>query len=358
MEFFMSSEKQNDASPSPLHPIAQLYRHWTFNFMVDAASAIADDFAERPDRYRGLPRDVSDAVSGFSSLLGSHPDWPDATRRTSIFRGMLSTVCLASPGLREAALVYVEQGSERKQEILLETFREAAAGFGSQMETIEGQSVDLGCSQVGAILNNAIKIFKSDELTRVFGLNGIGDEKWPMGGYFSGPAAHTAAEVIRSLEAINVARASAGGPNKPLNISISSTKFILLQRVAYYGGLAISDILTASAASGDPYPGVGNTYKWTKALQRLVPDVVRVWKDRNYRLRLTDVEWGMVDPHPVGEIRLPGFPAALAAQTYTVHGEICCCSGALNCSSNCQVSPGPSCINCGSLDMAARRPHC
>jgi hypothetical protein len=358
--------KSDEAASTSLHPLARLYGQWAFNFMVNIASAIATDFTERPQHYQNVPEDMSTVLAGFRSLLGSHPDWPDAQQRISVFR-VLGSACLAGAPLREAALVYVEAGSELNRDLLLDAFGDAAVSFRNQIKTVEGQSLEIGCRQVSAIFNNAIKLFRSDAIMRVFGLAPAPtDDDWPIAGHLKAEGANLATELIRALDAGNVARALLGGPKregvgalepKSIFISMTHNKFNLLQQVAWYGGLAISGTLTNFDRRDDLLPLIGNTYRWTKALQRIVPDVVRVWKDPNYRIRLTDIEWGMVEPHPSGEISLPfagGRATGFGFSTATVRGEICCCTGDLPCpaSSNCETSPGPSCINCGTIALA------
>ncbi len=347
-----------------LHPIGRLYGQWAFNFMVDIACAIADDFSERPQHYQNVPDELIRILSGFRSLLGSHPDWPDAQQRIALFR-VLGAASLAGAPLREAALVFAEAGTEVNRDLLMDAFRDAAGSFRNQMKTVEGQSLEFGCRQISMIFSNAIQLFQSDAIMRVFDLAPAPkDEDWPIAGHSKGEGTNLATELIRALDSSNLARALLGGPKrevagapepKPIRISMTQNKFILLQQTAWYGALAISGIMADSDRQDDLLPLVGNTYKWTKALQRLIPDVVRVWKDPNYRMRLTDIEWGMVEPHPSEAISL-----ALAGghaignggySTATVRGEVCCSTGDLPCpgSSNCEVSPGPSCINCGSL---------
>jgi len=355
----MSPSEHNVAVP-PVHPIAELYGKWVFNFMVEAATAIAYDFADRPQHYRQVPDDIKDVLSAFRSLVGSHPDWPDAKQRISIFRGALSTAFLSSASLREAALVYVEDGNANNEELLRDAFRDNATSFRNQLKTLEGHSLDISSHQIGAIFDNALRLFRSAELVRVFDLPRAPDGSWPLGGDFGGEGAYLVTEAIRTLEGINVARAAAGGMNRPLYISMSQSKFEILQRVAHYGGLAMSEVLAGAQDDNDARRLIGNVYKWTKALQRVVPNVARVWKDEQYKLRLTDIEWGMVDPHPSGEISFPGLSPRAVNQTYTVNGEICCSGGDLESSSNCEISPNPSCINCpsigcGSLEIAPAR---
>jgi hypothetical protein len=320
--------------------------------MVDIATAIAYDFVDRPQHYRRIPDGTKDVLTSFRSLVGAHPDWPDAEQRISIFRGALSAACLASASLREAALVYIEHGNASNEDILLDAFQDSATSFRNQLKMLEGHSLDISSHQIGAIFDNALKLFRTAELVRVFDLPRAPDGSWPLGGAFSEEGTYLVTEAISTLEGVNVARAAAGGMNRPLYISMSQGKFEILQRVAHYGGLAMSELLAGAQDGNNSRRLIGNVYKWTKALQRVVPNIPRVWKDQQYRLRLTDIEWGMVDPHPSGEISFPGPSQRLWNETYTVHGEICCCSGDLGCSSNCEISPNPSCINCGSLAIA------
>jgi hypothetical protein len=353
-----------------LHRIARLYSLWVFNFMIDVAGAVADDFVERPERYRDIPDELCDILSDFRSQLGSHPAWPDAGQRKTIFRA-LGDACLAGAPLREAALVYVETGSDFNRDLLADAFRDAANSFRMQISAVEGPGLETGCRQIGAMFDSAVQVFRSDALMRPFGLAAApsGDD-WPIGGGFTDKGAVHATQLIRALDGDTVAQALLGGPSRevpgapkrePIRISMPQNKFILLQQAAWYGAVTISDVMADVGAAADDgaddlHALVGNAYKWTKALQRLIPDVVRVWKDPQYRMRLTDLEWGMVEPHPSGA---PDFAAAagrvggLGFSTATVRGEVCCCTGDLPCpaSSNCEISPGPSCINCGTIAL-------
>jgi hypothetical protein len=345
----MVSNSGSHPPAQPLHPFAELYGQWTFNFLVDVAGAMANDFVERPQHYRKVPDDLTNVLSCFRSFPGAHPDWPDAEQRTAVFRN-LSAACLAGAPLREAALLYVELATERNDELLLDAFRDTAVSFRNQIRPLDGQSLRIGCRQVSSIFNNAVKLFKNNEVVGVFDLPGAPEDNWPLGGNYSEDGAYTVAEAIRALEGVAVARPRTFSLNRPLNIAMTLNKFSLLQRAAYHGGAAISQILTGTHEPDDLRGLLGNTYKWTKALQRLIPDTVRVWKDEIYRVRLTDIERGMVDPHPCESINFPGARmGGFGYATATVHGEVCCCTGDLNCSSNCEWSPNPSCINCPTL---------
>jgi hypothetical protein len=353
----------DDTSRPSVHPIGRLYAQWAFSFLIDIAHAIADDVVERPQHYKSAPEEIGGILSGFRSSLGSHPDWPDKHQRIALFR-TLGAVALASTSLREAALVYVEARTEANREVLTEAFQDSADSLRSQIRALEGYSLELSCRQIDTIFNNSVRLFQTEEIMRVFGLAPApeGDD-WPFTARVGGDATALAAELIRALDAGNVARALIGGPGRevgvpvspPIRTSMTQNKFILLQQAARFGSLAISGVMADSEIDGDLRQLIGDTYRWTKALQRLVPDVVRVWKDPNYRTRLTDLEWGMIEPHPSGDISLAltGGGSGLGFSTATVRGEVCCSTGDLPCpsSSNCEISPGPSCINCGSLAL-------
>ena len=227
--------------------------------------------------------------------------------------------------------------------------------------------MELGCHQIDKIFGNAIRLFQSEQIMRVFNLAPAPkNQDWPLMRIGHGGGATLATELIRALDAGNLAQTLLGGPGReigvpkpnPIRISMTPNKFILLQQVAYYGALAISQTMADNNIEGNLQQLIKNTYKWTKALQRLIPDVVRVWKDPNYRMRLTDIEWGMIEPHPSGDISLAFFGSGtgLGSSTVTIRGEVCCCTGDLPCpsSSNCEVSPNPSCLNCGSIAVV----HC
>jgi mersacidin/lichenicidin family type 2 lantibiotic len=60
-------------------------------------------------------------------------------------------------------------------------------------------------------------------------------------------------------------------------------------------------------------------------------NIIRAWKDEEYRLSLSDAERAMLPPHPAGEIELTDaemgtIVGGAHADTFTVNGEICCCA--------------------------------
>lgn len=109
--------------------------------------------------------------------------------------------------------------------------------------------------------------------------------------------------------------------------------------------------ITVEAPPATERPTVGST-----ALQDslVAIDVVRAWKEPEYRERLTPAEKAMLAPHPSGEIDLTGThldPVLMSGPlvrmlgyiTFTVDGEVCCSTGHFPCgtwdfSCRCQVA--------------------
>ena len=59
-------------------------------------------------------------------------------------------------------------------------------------------------------------------------------------------------------------------------------------------------------------------------------DIIRAWKDPEYRLSLSEAEKALLPDHPAGIIELTDdemgvVAGGLRAQTMTVNDKICCC---------------------------------
>lgn len=319
------------------HPIGELYGRWALNFLVDLAHAIAHDFVVRPRNYRDVSDEVGSILADFRFKLGSDPQWPDPFQRTLCFK-MLYPVCVAAAPLRDAAMAY--QGRLREtDESLADTYLQTARDFREQAGGVEGPALATVTYQTASIFDNAKAVLACPGVAQAFGLPPVPAENWPLGGQFSGAAAGLVDEVIKTLRRV---RTEAGqyrriGENnralRPLvpevTVAMSPAKFLHLQRAAYYGARMISDAMTDDFTLERSATSAGNAVSWSKALQKLVPDVTRAWKDLSYRSRLTDLEWGLA-PNPAGDPTPELFPGGLIS-THTASGEVCCCSGDLDC---------------------------
>jgi hypothetical protein len=341
------------------HPIADLYGYWALNPLVEIARAIAYDVVVRPQHYRDLPDDLAEILTNFRFKLGSDPDWPDAFQRTLSFK-VLYQVSLASPPIRAAALRLGQQPDDDRNAQLLDAFRDAVSEARAQLAPLEGHALAMISRETRPIFERSVRLFQEPQIAQVFGLPPAPAGDWPLGGNFSGDGAYLVAEVARALRltmCLGGVYRRIGRENpteRPLvplvTVALPQDKFIKLQRAAYFGATTISKLLLADSDAVDPEL-INSSYKWTKALQTLVPDVGRAWKDLEYRSRLTDLEWGMA-PNPSGDTT-PFSTPNLAFSTYTVEGEICCCSGDLDCDPTSQLTDFCSEYQCPSIAFAA-----
>ena len=318
----------------PVHPLGELYGLWALNPLVEIVRVLSFDVATRPQSYRKLTDNAAAVLSGFRFKLGTDPEWPDAFQRSLNFK-VLCQVSLATPPLREAALRYTEKPSDQMRE----AFRAAATSCRAQLAPIEGHALSLIADQSRLIFERAVSLLQDSTIADAFAMSPVHSEQWPLGGNFSGEAAYMIAELVRGLRVIfclggtykRINRANPSSrPFVPLlTIALPHDKFLKLQRAGYYGRLTISELMVSEGDLASTEL-IETAYQWTKALQGLVPDVARAWKDVEYRGQLSDLEWGMA-PNPSGDAMPTSAGAALSFSTSTVHGEICCCSGDLDC---------------------------
>lgn len=320
-----------------LHPIADLYGRWALNPLVDVARAIAYDVVVRPQSYPDLSDDVLRILTDFRFKLGSDPDWPDAFQRTLSFK-VLCQVSLASPPVRAVALRYGQYFDVDHNAQVLDALRDAVTGARAQLAPLEGQALAMVSRESRPIFERSVRLFQEPQIAKAFGLPPAPANDWPLEGNFDGGGAYLVAQIVSALRVT----ACLGGiyrrigrenptdrPLVPLvSVALPQDKFIKLQKAAYFGSVTISKLLLAEN-DDDDLELLSSAYKWTKALQALVPDAERAWKDLEYRSRLTDLEWGMA-PNPSGST-MPFSAPTVAASTYTLEGEICCCSGDLDC---------------------------
>ncbi len=347
-----------DPRQESLHPLADLYGRWALNPLVDIARAIAYDVVVRPQNYRDLPEDAARILTDFRFKLGSDPDWPDAFQRTLSFK-VLCKVSLASPPVRAVALRYGQYPDGDRNAQILDALRDAVAGVRAQLTPLEGHALAMVSRETRPIFERSVQLFQEPQIAQAFGLPPAPADDWPLGGNFSGDGAYLVAEIVRALRLTaclggiyrRIGRENvADRPLVPLvTVALPNDKFIKLQKAAFFGAMTLSKLLAESDAD-DPEL-LSSAYKWTKALQTLVPDVGRAWKDLEYRSRLTDLEWGMA-PNPSGDA-MPFSAPTLAASTYTVEGEICCCSGDLDCDPTSQLSDFCSEYQCPSIAFAS-----
>jgi mersacidin/lichenicidin family type 2 lantibiotic len=303
--------------------------------MVEIAHAVAHDCVRRPRRYRGVPEDISRILEGFRSHTGFHSDWPSSIQRAALYSPLLGQqFCAGSLGLWQAAAVLVEGSSDSDKGALGQVFRDEVVTFRAYLETLDRQALAAVDRQTETIFRSAMEVFRSEAIARTFGLPQASGEDWPFGEAFSGDAGYLIEEVCQSLRLWNV------------GLPMTQRRFLLLQRAARYGALTITGVLDGAYDRGDGTQSetlIQSAYSWEKALRGLFLniDIVRAWKNPEYRENLTQAEKELMPRHPAGSIDLKdtdldaiavGMRAVgLGFSTQTIGPAICCCTGDLPC---------------------------
>ena len=346
---------KKNRTETELHPLADLYTRWVLNPLVEIAYALSHDVAVRPQNYREVDGDTLRIMSDFRFNTGVDPEWPNAFQRTLSFKS-LCEVQLASPPVRAAALQAQRGAAGKSEDPELASFKDAADAFRAQLRPLEGQGLWMLCAETRPIFKKAVTLFRTPEIAAAFGSAPAPGDPWPIGRNFDGKAAYLVAQITRGLNAAACLtgffrRLDAQTPEPRrlvprYMVKLSPGKFIKLQQAAYWGSLTIHHLLQGDAGETEARM-MDYARNWARALQELVPDSARAWKDLDYRATLTDVEWG-TSPNPAG-IPLNVIVGAAGGQTYTQVGEICCCSGDLDCDPTTQLTDFCSEYQCGSL---------
>jgi mersacidin/lichenicidin family type 2 lantibiotic len=329
------------ASGNPRYAIAELYRHWALDELVEVAHAISFDFVSRPTQYRHIPEDIGDTLANFHASTGSQPDWPDTSQRLRIYLPIVGgAFCSAGAGLREAAISFLKQSTSENRAVLHQFVFDKAMLLRAHLNMLEGRSLSVADKHTSAVFQKAVDVLRCPEVCRIFGVESAPRADWPFGVPFSEDGAILCEEVSRTLRlwSERIVRSEAKAAARMAITSyrpMSRTKFTVLQELSTYGGMTLESVLSASLDVKDRDQMdalVRNAYGWAKALQALVPDAVRVWKDRNYRCSLCNVQKALAPINPAGEVDSPDVAAAIASGgglgeglTYTVETEVCCC---------------------------------
>ncbi|WP_373294594.1 mersacidin/lichenicidin family type 2 lantibiotic [Streptomyces albiflavescens] len=218
--------------------------------------------------------------------------------------------------------------------------QDAARSLAASISVHEALNIARAGQPVIAIFETSVSVLKSPEVAQAFGTRVAPGDEWPLGGDLNATGSHLIEVVTSKLQSAQITAVH----------RISQARFLLLQRIAHYGALTI-----AAAAGGTVEEGDGtahllnNAYSWARALQELVPGIVRAWKDPDYLRSLTATELALLPENPAGAVDLSGTELdTLRANTlgrmrqedtYTVSGEICCCDSLELCATMDPICP-------------------
>ena len=311
--------------------IAALYQRSVLDPLVEIARSVAHDSVQRPRHYRAIPDGVAALLEGFRIQTGSRPEWLSAIQRAKLFSPIFGAAfCAGSIGLRTASLAFVQRGADGGADPI-DPVRDAAAGLRGYLEALEGQTLAVADAETAAVFRSAVDVLRNEAVARVFGLPAPGAD-WPLAwkpdmGLFDG--AYLIEELQRTLKLDRI------------HPALTQHRFVQLQRAAHYGSLTIRGVLEEVDDDDALHALVRHAYGWENALQELLSgvDLVRAWKDPQYREKLCGCEKAMLEPHPSGEVDLKDTPldpsaarirVGLGFSTMTIN-SICCCTGDLPC---------------------------
>jgi mersacidin/lichenicidin family type 2 lantibiotic len=318
----------------PFHPLAQIYLVRSLDPVIEIARAVADDFVRRAHLYTRVPDEVAGLLMNTRVLTGKHPEWPDASQRDFTSRRVIARTCQGFGGIRLSAIQFVQRASNAGEPIARRSLIESAGLVRAAVQPLEGTALSTIERANTGMLQKAFAVLSSEHVSGAFGMTKIPGGEWPNGLY-SQQLAYLCESVSQSLAL-----------ERPIIQPVVS----ILQRAGYYGAATITAVLDSSfnEAAGERVSELmQSALAWASALRDLFAriNLVRAWKEPEYRRCLQCLERDMLPPHPSGEINLEGtvrtgsahFPGGgpwLAFSTETVAGEICCCTGDLYCGGN------------------------
>ncbi len=331
-----SNDKTN--KPSTLHWVAQVYQFWALDYVIELVRAIAQNYTEKPTRFRSLPADVQGVLSDFQKRLGVDPSFPNFVQRRSVYEAQLGDwFHEASTGFRATVVAFIERTPDAARDTAVHAVRDAVRSVRAQLSHRDGAAAQNERAQIALMFSKALIVLRSEETARAFGLRAAPSETWP----FDGALDPSGAEMVEFV-------AGELFPNIPGRMS--GYKFLLLQRAAHHGAATLTGLMAEESRS----PGLleqvlSSAYAWATSVRELMPlsNIAMAWKWEYYRRALSGFEQSLIPDHPSGEVEFTGtelqaavvrtnlawgaLAGAGALMTNTLGSEVCCSTGDLSC---------------------------
>jgi len=244
--------------------------------IVEIATAVANDFVDRPSYFT----DVSDAVAQIIEDLwyrtGSDPDYPDRLKRAAMFGAVFGACdCASATGQQqqqtaqfgtardavlEAAVRYTQRTFDEGRQSLLRAFRDRLISLREYLTTFEGTPVRRFYTQTSRMFGACINVLTHPEIARAYGLPPAPrSDKWPLGGEYSGQGA----QLIEAIAEKVMPAASE---------LITRRQVLATQRVAFDGVRTLTGALTEDLESDDKVEAlIPTAFTWWTALQDAKP---------------------------------------------------------------------------------------
>ena len=246
--------------------VGGLYSVWTLDCLVEIAYAISIDFIARPQLY--LSNDIPDAIVDLRMTWGTAVTVPNTAQRQSLMMPIFGK----SDGLRpdastgsapfhvarkkliDACVAFSERAVDTGVPMLEERVRSALIPLQAHFQGLRGKSLDLAAvRQMNPIAITAVSILQSEDVARVFSVTPP-DSNWPFNS--DDP---NGAKLIENV-----------GASLPLppECKIAYTKFIVLQRVAREGALALGSVITVNpSVESELLALISAVYTWGTSLR-------------------------------------------------------------------------------------------
>jgi hypothetical protein len=255
------------------HRIGRLYATWTLDGLVEIAHAVSLDFVSRPQMYTGdsIPESIVDLRIAYGTdrnfqntderlalmlpILGRSDGLkPDASTATSSFH-------LARKKFFDACIAFAERAVDTGVAALEQRVRSSLVTFQTPFTLLNGHATKLAARSIHQVSEHGIQILQSPGVAKVFGQVPPSAD-WPFAarGFLDDSNANGA----KLVEAAGFLSGLAA------DYKFSSTRFVLLQKLAQEGGAALPLILStdpAGANVNEIADVIARGYSWATSLR-------------------------------------------------------------------------------------------
>lgn len=169
-----------------------MYKRWTLDCIVNIAYAVALDFSQRPELYQEVSDAIAEQLTELQSFFGYDANFPNMTTRQMLMTPIFGESDGHGSGndtsafqtfrlpVLAAAADFSENAQPTAFPMLRERVRSAVVPFRTHLIDLNGASINQTRKRTESIFNSAQAILKDPKISLVFGINGLGDNDWPL----------------------------------------------------------------------------------------------------------------------------------------------------------------------------------
>jgi len=220
------------------------------------------DLVARPHMY--VNDAIPDVIVRLRMEYGTAVQFPNAAQRASLMTQLFGKSDMQKPDAASAAsfqaaravffmaaTAYTERTQNAPAAPLEDRVRSSLVPLRAHFAKLKGRGIALSGDQILNCFNAAVEVLKSPGVAIVFGQDQV-EEVWPFGA--SNPKG------AKLIEAIGAVLPIAN------ELKFTSTRFVLLQRLATAGGVCIKDVLTKDDSAPTGLGAIVTSgYAWASA---------------------------------------------------------------------------------------------